>query len=418
MTYQNHTALLIDAENTPIGKLTTFLEKWRPFDREITLKRAYGNWSNPCLKNWGHLLRTHAVRPVQLFDCATGKNAADIALVADAMELLHTGQYDTFIIMASDSDYTPLVMKLREAGVRIMGVGKDDASDAYRNACTNYVCLHNIYSEDPDSLQAMLERFDFGEEDDELPAESCGLIEDDLLRENEDDLDTSFLFDEDETLGEAETIEEDPFADLEEIPILEEKPDFSAPVAKDSIWDSLFEETEKEEAKAETEEIVWDSLDDLLNEPDEPVETAEAVKEEIVWDTLGEDDGDVDFDWPPISGIGKDGKLIWETISTVDENGEVIWDTLDDFPKIISQEELTARMHSVHKLLHVAYDCCKDEQGYALLSSIGNFIKEIRPEFDYRDYGFKQLHELLLAYPNKYQLVKYPKKVLAFRCCA
>lgn len=410
MTYQNHTALLIDAENTPIGKATTFLEKWRPFDQEITLKRAYGNWSNPCLKNWESLLRTHAVRPVQLFDCANGKNAADIALTVDAMELLNTCQYDTFVIMSSDSDYTPLVMKLRDAGVRVVGIGKDDASEAYRNACTTYVCLHNIYCEDPDSLQSMLERFSFGDEEDE----GCDLfVEDDLLIENDDALDTSFLFDEDETLGESEAIEEDPFADLDELPILEEESDFPSPVAKDSIWDSLFEETEDEESDAKSEEIDWDSLDDFLKEPDEPADVAENPDEEIVWDTLCEDDDDTNFDWPP-----KDSKIIWETIPTLDENGEVIWDTLDDFPEIISHEEYTSRMRNVHKLLHVAYECCKDNKGYALLSSTGAFIKDISPDFNYRNYGFKQLHELLLAYPEQYQLVKYPKKVLAFRCCA
>lgn len=348
MTYQNHTALLIDAENTSISKLTSYLETARPFDREITLKRAYGNWSNPCLKNWEPLLRAHAVHPVQLFACAAGKNAADIALAVDAVELLHTGQYDTFIIMSSDSDYTPLVVKLREAGVRVLGIGKEDAPEAYRSACTNYLCLHNIYSEAPDSLQALPKKRGFRDEED-APAKSCGLIEDNFL-------DTAFLFDGNETPGEEEIIEEgaDPFSELDELPILEDEPDFSvSPADKENIWDALFGKDEK--AEAETGEIVWDTLDDAFCFSKSPAK-----------DTPG--------------------------------------------------------MRGVHKLLRIAYDSCKGENGYATLASIGSFIKEVRPEFDCRDYGFKQLHALLLAYPEQYQVISYPAKarakVMAFRCRA
>ena len=361
MTYQNNTALLIDADNTSPTKIAPIIDCYY----EPAVRRAYGNWCKPHLKNWERTLQQHGIKAVQQFDCAIGKNATDIALAVDAMELLHTGLYETFIIVASDSDYTPLVTKLRESGVKVIGIGQPNASEAYRNACTDFILVEDMMAD--------------------IAEKPSGLTDDLLLSEEDDFLDTSFLFDEDEIPGEDAVIEEeDPFKNLlsdEEIG----QSHLPLSLAPDGIWDGGLKEEEDEEASI--------SLDDI-------------------WDTLGDPtDEDTDPDWP--------NNAVWETISTVDENGEVIWDTLDDdFPEITEQEELAVRMRSVHKMLQVAYECCKDKNGYALLSSIGNFIKEIRPEFDYHDYGFCQLHELLLAYPDQYQLVQYPKKVMAFRCCA
>ncbi len=99
--------LLVDADNTQLSKLEAVIEEVSLHGR-IIVKRAYGNWKKDTLKNWETELKRLAIKAEQQFDYVAGKNATDIALVIDAMHLLYRGIYDAFVIVASDSDYTPL----------------------------------------------------------------------------------------------------------------------------------------------------------------------------------------------------------------------------------------------------------------------------------------------------------------------
>lgn len=110
------------------------------------VKRAYGNWHKPTLKNWGEIIKRLAIKAEQQFDYVSGKNATDMALVIDTIELLYTNLYDAFVIVSSDSDYTPLAIKLREAGVYVMGVGEQKTPVAFRNACDEFLFLENCSS--------------------------------------------------------------------------------------------------------------------------------------------------------------------------------------------------------------------------------------------------------------------------------
>jgi len=105
-------AVLIDADNTQIGKLENVMREISTYGR-IIVKRAYGNWKKDSLKNWEDELKRLAIKAVQQFDYVSGKNATDMAMVIDAVDLLHTGIYDAFVIVASDSDYTPINAKKR-----------------------------------------------------------------------------------------------------------------------------------------------------------------------------------------------------------------------------------------------------------------------------------------------------------------
>lgn len=136
-------ALLIDADNTQIGKLGAVLQEVSTRGR-IIVKRAYGNWRKDTLKNWEDELKRLAIKAEQQFDYVTGKNATDMALVIDTLDLLHSDIYDAFVIVASDSDYTPLVIKLRESGVYVMGVGEQKTPEAFRNACDDFIFLENL----------------------------------------------------------------------------------------------------------------------------------------------------------------------------------------------------------------------------------------------------------------------------------
>ena len=135
--------MLIDADNTQIGKLEDVIGEISTHGR-IVVKRAYGNWKKDILKNWEKELKRLAIKAEQQFDYVNGKNATDMALVIDTMNLLHKGIYDCFVIVASDSDYTPLAINLHESGVYVMGVGEKKTPEAFRNSCDEFIFLENL----------------------------------------------------------------------------------------------------------------------------------------------------------------------------------------------------------------------------------------------------------------------------------
>ncbi len=138
--------LLVDADNTQLSKLEAVIEEVSLHGR-IIVKRAYGNWKKDTLKNWEPELKRLAIKAEQQFDYVTGKNATDIALVIDAMHLLYRGIYDAFVIVASDSDYTPLALDLHESGVYVIGVGELKTPESFRNSCDDFIYLENLGNE-------------------------------------------------------------------------------------------------------------------------------------------------------------------------------------------------------------------------------------------------------------------------------
>ena len=136
-------AVLIDADNAQLSKLSLVLEELSTYGR-IVVRRAYGNWNSRALKNWEEQLKKLAIKPEQQFAYTTGKNATDISLAISAMDLLHTDLYDAFALVSSDSDYTPLAIRLREAGVYVFGVGEEKTPMSFRNACDNFILTQNL----------------------------------------------------------------------------------------------------------------------------------------------------------------------------------------------------------------------------------------------------------------------------------
>ena len=138
-------AVVIDADNTQISKLEDVFHEISTRGR-IVVKRAYGNWHKPTPPPRRAIILRLALTAEQQFDYVSGKNATDMALVIDTIELLYTNLYDAFVIVSSDSDYTPLAIKLREAGVYVMGVGEQKTPVAFRNACDEFLFLENCSS--------------------------------------------------------------------------------------------------------------------------------------------------------------------------------------------------------------------------------------------------------------------------------
>ncbi len=136
-------AVVIDADNTQLSKIGDVLREVSARGR-IVVKRAYGNWRKESLKNWEPEIKHLAIKAEQQFDYVVGKNATDMALVIDTIELLHSDIYDAFAIVSSDSDYTPLAIKLHESGVYVIGIGERKTPISFRNACDEFLFLENI----------------------------------------------------------------------------------------------------------------------------------------------------------------------------------------------------------------------------------------------------------------------------------
>jgi uncharacterized LabA/DUF88 family protein len=141
-----HIALLIDADNSPAAKIDVILTELSTFG-VTNVRRAYGNWKKNELKGWEEKLHEHAIRPMQQFDYTKGKNASDMALVIDALELLYTDHPDAFGIVSSDADFTPLVMHLRAKGAAVYGFGAQKTPEPFVNACSRFLYLDKLGAE-------------------------------------------------------------------------------------------------------------------------------------------------------------------------------------------------------------------------------------------------------------------------------
>lgn len=139
-------ALLIDADNARARRIDVILGELSSFG-ETSIRRAYGNWTKAGLKGWQDVLHENAIRPIQQFDPSKGKNASDMALAVDAVEILHTQRPDAFAIVSSDADFTPLVMHLREHGVAVYGFGDAKTPAPFQSACTRFLVLDRLTEE-------------------------------------------------------------------------------------------------------------------------------------------------------------------------------------------------------------------------------------------------------------------------------
>ncbi len=136
-------AVLIDADNTSANHARAIFEEIAKHG-EANIRRIYGDFQGTRLKKWQDRLQSLAIQPMQQFNYTTGKNAADITLVIDAMDMMHTAPVDIFCIVSSDSDFTRLSARLRESGKRVIGFGERKTPEAFRNACNRFIYLENL----------------------------------------------------------------------------------------------------------------------------------------------------------------------------------------------------------------------------------------------------------------------------------
>lgn len=136
-------AVLIDADNASAKIVDGLFEEIAKIG-EASVRRIYGDFSNARSKAWIEVLSKHAIIPQQQFAYTTGKNASDITLVIDAMDLLHSGRFDGFCLVSSDSDFTRLASRIREQGVDVFGFGEQKTPESFRQACRRFIYTENL----------------------------------------------------------------------------------------------------------------------------------------------------------------------------------------------------------------------------------------------------------------------------------
>lgn len=142
-------AVLIDADNIPAKYAGAILKEITALG-EPALRRVYGDWSSGKLGNWAKEVRDLGLVAHQDTANTTGKNASDIGLVIDAMDILHTGRFHGFVLVSSDSDFTALANRIREQGLDVIGIGEAKAPESLRNVCNRFILIENIVEEEPE----------------------------------------------------------------------------------------------------------------------------------------------------------------------------------------------------------------------------------------------------------------------------
>lgn len=138
-------AVLIDADNIPYSNVRGMLEEIAKYGTP-TFKRIYGDWTRPTISGWKSVLLENAITPIQQYGYTKGKNSTDSALIIDAMDILYSGKVDGFCIVSSDSDFTRLATRLREAGMRVIGIGERKTPHPFIVACDKFIYLEILRS--------------------------------------------------------------------------------------------------------------------------------------------------------------------------------------------------------------------------------------------------------------------------------
>jgi uncharacterized LabA/DUF88 family protein len=136
-------AVLIDADNVPYSNVKGVMEEITKYGTP-TFKRIYGDWTKPTVSGWKNVLLENAITPIQQYSYTSGKNSSDSALIIDAMDILYSGKVDGFCIVSSDSDFTRLATRLREAGMKVFGIGQKKTPNPFIVACDKFIYMEII----------------------------------------------------------------------------------------------------------------------------------------------------------------------------------------------------------------------------------------------------------------------------------
>jgi uncharacterized protein (TIGR00288 family) len=148
-------ALLIDCDNVSHRSIEKVLEQLAKHGM-VHVRHAHGDWNNPSLSGWRECLHSNAIRPMQQFAYTKGKNATDSAMIIDAMDLLYSGNVDAFALMTSDSDFTPLVLRILENGIPVYGFGEKKTPKPFVDSCSPFIYTENLEISEESEIEGSL----------------------------------------------------------------------------------------------------------------------------------------------------------------------------------------------------------------------------------------------------------------------
>lgn len=152
MNINSNIAVLIDGDNIPSGYVKEMMEEITKYGNP-TIKRIYGDWTRPGLTKWKNLLLENAITPIQQYGYTKGKNATDSAMIIDAMDILYSGKVDGFCLVSSDSDFTRLATRLREAGMQVIGIGEKKTPNPFIVACDKFIYIEILKKQSEEKLE-------------------------------------------------------------------------------------------------------------------------------------------------------------------------------------------------------------------------------------------------------------------------
>jgi len=147
---KDHIALFIDCDNISHKAIEGIIAELSNYG-VVNIRQAYGNWTKENLKNWETKLLEFAIKPIQQFDYSKNKNATDILMTIDAIDLLHTKNIDAFAFATSDSDFTPVVMRVQQEGIKVFGFGEKKTPSAFMAACSQFIFTEKLMAEEETS---------------------------------------------------------------------------------------------------------------------------------------------------------------------------------------------------------------------------------------------------------------------------
>lgn len=155
METENKIAMLIDADNVSHRNIKEMTDELARFGN-LTIKRIYGDFTKPSMNGWKDVLLENAINPIQQYNYTTGKNATDSSMIIDAMDILYSNQVDIFCLVSSDSDFTRLAMRLREAGKEVIGMGMKQTPKPFIAACNKFIYLEVLsFSLEPEQIKTI-----------------------------------------------------------------------------------------------------------------------------------------------------------------------------------------------------------------------------------------------------------------------
>ena len=368
MTDEKKIALFIDADNISAKYGKTIIETLQSRG-EIFIRRIYGNWEKNSLHGWNDCILNYGLRAVQQMDFTSGKNATDMSLTIDAMDVLYQKQATVFVIVSDDSDFTPLAVRLREKGVYVIGMGKKDhVSNSFRSACNEFIEME--------------------------------------------------IFEEDEQIQTDENLKTELAQPLKIAPV-------SKVVAVQDSLPVIAEKTTPAKKMTIEQRYTWCGQNGLKNPKKKFQQIHDALSETVK--THAGSNGFVsvnaagaclkeknlgfgikDFGYFQLRDFIEDFPKLYEITCT--ESGIFIY-TLKNFKK----PKKNKNIQQIHEVLQSVAKNHSDKNGLATLTTAGKYLKEKKLGFDIKDFGYSQLNKFIGDFPNLYEIVRTESGIFRYK---